>query len=183
MVRAGFRMLLAREPDIEVVAEAGTGHEAVHETARFAPTVVVMGIRMPRADVNGGRVGGIVNAQRVSRRRETVETHVVHVGDGERASRCSRRVEMHVPRHRPLAETPSSTAWRPRGGSSRPTRVIRQYARLQRPPPPEELHELTTREREVFRLIALGLSTRRSAASSTYHSCLFDTDAAAPPIS
>ena len=50
MIRAGFRMLLAREPDIEVVAEAGTGHEAVHQAARFDPTVVLMDIRMPELD-------------------------------------------------------------------------------------------------------------------------------------
>jgi DNA-binding NarL/FixJ family response regulator len=50
MVRAGFRMLLAHEPDIEVVAEAGTGLEAVHQAARFDPTVVLMDIRMPQLD-------------------------------------------------------------------------------------------------------------------------------------
>jgi DNA-binding NarL/FixJ family response regulator len=50
MVRAGFRMLLAREPDIDVVAEAGNGHEAVHQAARFDPTVVLMDIRMPQLD-------------------------------------------------------------------------------------------------------------------------------------
>src|SRR5205085_6836262 len=50
MVRAGFRMLLADEPDIEVVAEAGNGLEAVEKTTRFQPTVVLMDIRMPELD-------------------------------------------------------------------------------------------------------------------------------------
>jgi DNA-binding NarL/FixJ family response regulator len=36
--------------------------------------------------------------------------------------------------------------------------VIRQFARIPRPAPPGEVAELTTREHEVFRLIALGLS-------------------------
>ncbi len=49
MVRAGFRMLLAGEPDIEVVAEASNGLEAVEKAARFRPTVVLMDIRMPPA--------------------------------------------------------------------------------------------------------------------------------------
>ena len=40
MVRAGFRLLLADEPDIEVVAEAGNGLEAVEEAARVSPHVV-----------------------------------------------------------------------------------------------------------------------------------------------
>ena len=50
MVRAGFRMLLAGEEDIEVVAEASNGLEAVEKAARFQPTVVLMDIRMPELD-------------------------------------------------------------------------------------------------------------------------------------
>ena len=50
MIRAGFRLLLAREPDIEVVAEARNGVEAVQQAARFNPTVVLMDIRMPELD-------------------------------------------------------------------------------------------------------------------------------------
>jgi YesN/AraC family two-component response regulator len=50
MVRAGFRMLLAREQDIEVAAEASNGREAVDKAARFRPTVVLMDIRMSKLD-------------------------------------------------------------------------------------------------------------------------------------
>ena len=50
MVRAGFRMLLSGEEDIEVVAEASNGLEAVDKAARFDPTVVLMDIRMPELD-------------------------------------------------------------------------------------------------------------------------------------
>src|SRR6187399_798931 len=50
MVRAGFRMLLGGEPDIEVVAEASNGLEAVEKAARFDPAVVLMDIRMPELD-------------------------------------------------------------------------------------------------------------------------------------
>ena len=50
MVRAGFRMLLADETDIDVVAEAQNGVEAVDKAARFHPTVVLMDIRMPELD-------------------------------------------------------------------------------------------------------------------------------------
>ena len=50
MVRAGFRLLLSGEPDIDVVAEASTGLEAVGKAARFDPTVVLMDIRMPELD-------------------------------------------------------------------------------------------------------------------------------------
>jgi DNA-binding NarL/FixJ family response regulator len=50
MVRAGLRMLLADEPDIEVVAEAGNGREAIAQVARFHPNIVLMDIRMPVVD-------------------------------------------------------------------------------------------------------------------------------------
>ena len=50
MVRAGFRMLLSGEADIEVVAEASNGLEAVEKAAGFRPTVVLMDIRMPELD-------------------------------------------------------------------------------------------------------------------------------------
>ncbi len=50
MVRAGFRMLLAGEEDMEVVAEASNGLEAIEKAARFDPTVVLMDIRMPELD-------------------------------------------------------------------------------------------------------------------------------------
>ena len=50
MVRAGFRMLLSGEQDMEVVAEASNGLEAVAKAARFDPTVILMDIRMPELD-------------------------------------------------------------------------------------------------------------------------------------
>ena len=50
MVRAGFRMLLSGEQDIEVVAEAKDGLEATAKAARFDPTVILMDIRMPELD-------------------------------------------------------------------------------------------------------------------------------------
>lgn len=50
MVRTGFGMILGAEPDIEVVAEAQDGVEAVTEARRTKPDVALMDIRMPRMD-------------------------------------------------------------------------------------------------------------------------------------
>jgi DNA-binding NarL/FixJ family response regulator len=50
MVRAGFRLLLADQEGIEVIAEAGDGNEAVAKAARFQPKVILMDIRMPELD-------------------------------------------------------------------------------------------------------------------------------------
>ncbi|MFI1753305.1 response regulator [Streptomyces sp. NPDC020571] len=51
MVRAGVRSVLATDPDIDVVAEAADGHDAVELVRRHRPAVAVLDIRMP--GVNG----------------------------------------------------------------------------------------------------------------------------------
>ena len=50
LVRAGFRLILERQPGIEVVGEAASGAEAVTLARRFIPDVVLMDIRMPDLD-------------------------------------------------------------------------------------------------------------------------------------
>ncbi|APX01031.1 response regulator [Arthrobacter sp. QXT-31] len=50
LIRAGFRALLNAEPDMEVVAECGTGGDAVRLASRERPDVVLMDIRMPGTD-------------------------------------------------------------------------------------------------------------------------------------
>ncbi len=50
LVRAGFRMILKAEPDIEVVGEAQDGRGAVVRAAELSPDVVLMDIRMPGMD-------------------------------------------------------------------------------------------------------------------------------------
>src|SRR3954469_18321450 len=50
LVRAGFRMILDAEEDIEVVGEAADGAQAVSSAARFNPDVILMDVRMPNMD-------------------------------------------------------------------------------------------------------------------------------------
>ena len=50
LVRRGFAMMLDHQPDIDVVAEGGTGLEAIDVTREHRPDVVLMDIRMPEMD-------------------------------------------------------------------------------------------------------------------------------------
>lgn len=50
LVRRGFAMVLGHEPDIEVVAEAGTGEEAIEAARAHNPDIILMDIRMPELD-------------------------------------------------------------------------------------------------------------------------------------
>ena len=50
LVRAGFRLILETEDDLEVVGEAADGKEALDVTRRRQPDVVLMDIRMPKLD-------------------------------------------------------------------------------------------------------------------------------------
>ena len=50
LIRAGFRMILEAEDDLEVVGECGDGTQAIDSVKRFSPDVVLMDIRMPEMD-------------------------------------------------------------------------------------------------------------------------------------
>ena len=50
LVRAGFRMILDAEDDLDVVGEAADGLQAVEQARRLTPDVVLMDIRMPELD-------------------------------------------------------------------------------------------------------------------------------------
>jgi DNA-binding NarL/FixJ family response regulator len=67
VVRQGFRMILAAQPSMEIVAEASNGREAVEMAERLQPDVVVMDVTMP--ELNGieatRRIGQVVPRARV----------------------------------------------------------------------------------------------------------------------
>ncbi|MGG7507899.1 response regulator [Plantibacter sp. YIM 135249] len=50
LLRAGFRIILGVQPDIEIIGEASTGAEAIAQTAALAPDVVCMDVQMPGMD-------------------------------------------------------------------------------------------------------------------------------------
>jgi DNA-binding NarL/FixJ family response regulator len=162
MVRAGFRMLLAGEDDIEVVAEAGNGLEAVAKAARFHPTVVLMDIRMPELD-------GLEATRRILAADRAARILILttfdldeYVYEGLRAG-ASGFVLKDDPPEQLIAAIRTVAAGDALLSPAITKRVIKQFARIARPEPPKELDELTAREREILRLIAGGLSNAEIA--------------------
>src|SRR5687768_18290818 len=157
MVRAGFRMLLSGEPDIDVVAEASNGIEAVDKAARFHPSVVLMDIRMPELD-------GLQATRRILAADETARILILttfdldeYVYEALRAG-ASGFVLKDDPPEQLIAAIRTVAAGEALLSPTITKRVIKEFTRIPRPAPPDEVVHLSTRELEVFRLIARGLS-------------------------
>jgi DNA-binding NarL/FixJ family response regulator len=157
MVRAGFRMLLSGEEDIEVVAEAANGLEAVDKAARFDPTVVLMDIRMPELD-------GIEATRRILGADAAARVLILTTFDLDEyvyealKAGASGFVLKDDPPEQLLAAIRTVAAGDALLSPTVTRRVIREFGRMPRPSPPKELDELSERELEVFRLVARGLS-------------------------
>ncbi|HEU0305274.1 MAG TPA: response regulator [Gaiellaceae bacterium] len=166
LVRAGFRMILEAEDDIEVAGEAADGREAVSEARRVRPQVVLMDVRMPEIDG--------IEATRMILGDDGTESKVVmlttfdmdeYVYEALRAG-ASGFLLKDVPPEQLVEGIRAVASGDALLAPAITRRVIEEFVR--RPPssagvPPPALEELTRREVEVLRLMARGRSNAEIA--------------------
>jgi DNA-binding NarL/FixJ family response regulator len=167
LVRAGFRMILEAQPDIEVVGEAADGLDAVAAARRLRPDVVLMDIRMPRLDGLEAtrRLAGPGVADPVRVLMLTTFDLDEYVFEALRAG-ASGFLLKDLPREDLVAAVRVVAAGDALLAPQVTRRLIEEFAR--RPPPaggrdPAALAALTARERETLELLARGLTNAELA--------------------
>ena len=163
LVRGGFRAILSAHPDIEVVAEAGTGGEAVAAVANHGPDVALVDVRMPEMD-------GIEATRRIKASKNDCRVLILttfdvdeHVYDAFRAGAAGFLLKTVSPEEL-VGAVRAVHAGEALLAPTVTRRLIERFVMSPRPAEDERLQGLTDRERDVLRLVAQGLSNAEIAA-------------------
>ncbi|KRE59050.1 LuxR family transcriptional regulator [Arthrobacter sp. Soil736] len=165
LIRAGFRALLNAEQDMTVVAECGTGRDAVRLASREHPDVVLMDIRMPDGD-------GLEATRQIMAGKDLAGTRIIilttfeldeYIAEAVRAGAAGFLVKDTEPEEllRAVRVVHDGDALL---SPSVTRRIMAQLAVQSRAAaPPASLDQITEREREVLRLVGEGLNNAEIA--------------------
>ena len=160
LVRAGLQMLLQREPEFVIVGEAESGAEAISLSESLQPDIALVDLTMP--GMTGWQVLSGLKEQSPAIKVIILSVHSTeeHVVRALRAGACGYVLKEAAPQ-----ELISAVRTVQEGGTWLPSQLSRQVLdaylrRIQATDPP---NLLTTRQREILRLIADGASTKHSA--------------------
>jgi DNA-binding NarL/FixJ family response regulator len=166
LIRLGFRLVLDAEPDLDVVAEAADGDEAVRAVTAHAPDVVLMDIRMPRTD-------GIAATRAIVETHPETRVLVLTTFDLDEYSVGALDAGASGFRLKDAQRSELTSAIRAvhRGDAVlAPSATRRLVERLREAPPhaahgtePDPTTALTDRERDVFLAIARGMTNAEIA--------------------
>lgn len=166
LIRTGLRLILGTQPDLQVVGEAGDGEVAVAQARALRPDVVLMDIQMPRT--NGLDATVAVTALDPAPRVLILTTFEIdeYVFQALRSG-ASGFVLKRTPAEELMAAIRTVAAGEALLAPSVTRRLVEAFAAqpVARRPDPVLLRELTTRETEIWRHIARGLSNAEIAAA------------------